>query len=137
MQWEAWGEVTTTKQNGAGVEEACITIAILEPTEGNESTNCGPPRTPPFGEIARTPYGVVAASMFAPRAKHAVIRIKGGRALDLRLKPIRLRAGVGRPTWFYSYFARGFRSETCITRITAFDARGRIVTREPGGGRCL
>jgi hypothetical protein len=137
IQWEAWGEVTASGKGAQGGEEVCVTIAVLEPTEGSESEGCGPVEKPPFGEIVRTPVGVIAASMFAPEAKHVAIRLKGRGTLMVPLKPIHLRPAAGGPTLSYSYFSRGFRAPTCITRITALDARGKVVTRESNRGRCL
>lgn len=137
MQWEAWGEVKTARGKGGGVEEACVAVATLEPTEGNESTNCGPPESKSLEEIVRSPYGVVATAMYAPEARRVVICVKGGRELEERLTPIRLRAKAARPTRSYSYFARGFGAGTRIKWITALDAGGKVMSAGAVGRRCL
>lgn len=134
LQWEAWGEVTT---KSGGVEETCITVGTLEPTEGNESTNCAPSKVPGLEEIVRSPYGVVAAAMYSPTAKRVAICIKGGREVFTRLRPIRLRVEAGRPTRSYSYFARGFRAGTRISWMTPLDAGGAVVTERSDRRRCV
>lgn len=131
MRWWASGEVTTEAMTHAGgqasVEVVCIDVAILEPTEGNESTNCGPPEGAGVEQMEHSRYGVVAAAMYPRRATRVVICIKGGRGMNVQLRQIHLRAAVGSPTYSYSYFARGFAPSTRIRWITAFDGRGRVV----------
>lgn len=132
MQWWASAEVTTEAvthtRGGPSNEVVCITVAILEPTEGNESTTCGPPDGAGIEQVEQSPYGVVAAAMYPRRATRVFICMKGGRGMNVQLRQIHLRAAVGRPTYSYSYFARGFAPSTRIRWITAFDGRGRVVT---------
>jgi hypothetical protein len=140
MQWWARGEVTTTKAKPeANAEEVCVTVTVLEPTEGNESTNCGQAGESGFEQVEQTEhssYGVVAAAMYAPEAKRVLICIKGGSKLNVRLRQIRLRSEAGAPTRSYSYFARGFRPATRIEWINPLDAHGRVVTGDSRGRRC-
>ena len=137
MKWEVWGELKTAKGSESGAEEACISVVTLEPTEGNESKNCGPPMVASLEEIVRSQYGVVAAGLYASNAKRVVICIKGGRELKLRLKRLRVSVGAARPTYRYSYFARGFDAETRIKWMTALDGTGNVIAAGPGRRQCL
>src|SRR4029077_13079702 len=137
MQWEAWGEVLPGKGKARNVEEACITVATLEPTEGNESTNCGPANEMGFEESVQSPYGTVAAGMYAPKAKRVVVCVKGGRKVNLKLNSVRLHAEGSSLTHSYSYFARGFEAGARVEWVEALDSDGKVVTANSERRRCL
>jgi hypothetical protein len=117
MQWLAWGEMKLVGKND-GVEEACITVQELEPTEGNESSNCAPPSVSVGQIVVHSPYGLVTAGMWVTTAKRAIICVKGGKKVIVPLKTTVLRAEPGGPTQRYAYFARGFAAGTRITSVS-------------------